>query len=142
MFDYVANRQMREPLQRDWSLILKVFAASIFSSFHSVLSTLHLLRNDNFYAKSVIFERFSVTHGVRSGISILLAVATGVLMSQCETNCESKALIVWLLRVFVVFWILNLATMYWIYRHVDVSKMSSPILNASPQPAIPSMGSV
>ena len=142
IFEFVANRQIRDPLQRDWSLIFKVFAASICSSFHSVLSTLHLLRNDNFYAKSVIFGRFSVAHGVRCGISMLLAVATGILMSQCDRNCESRAMIEWLLGFFVVFWIFNLVTLYWIYRHVDVSKTSTPILNTSPQPAMPSMVSV
>ena len=123
VFEFIANQQIRDPLQREWSLIFKVFAASICSSFHSMLSTLHILRNDKFYAKSVIYEKYAKAHGVRCCVSMILAITCRSMMAKHEiVDDDTEKLMLWMLVGFVLSLVLNLMTMYWIYEYVDVSK--------------------
>lgn len=72
-FEFVANRQIRQSHRDLWS-ILKIFAVSIFSSFHSMLSTVSVLKDDTFYAESLIFSKYLVEHGIRCGVAFILCI--------------------------------------------------------------------
>ena len=74
VFESIANYKMRSPSYRGFTFILKIFATSTFSSFHSMLYTLSILEEDPFYAKSVIFSKYIVEHGVRVALGIIFGI--------------------------------------------------------------------
>ena len=110
IFEFLANRNIRIPSHRDTQFILKIFAVSIFSSFHTMLSTLTVLKMDPFYAESVIFSKYLVEHGIRCAIALILCI--------CSLSLSDSSLwFPWALTpLFMGLMIVNGLAMRWIYN--------------------------
>ena len=72
IFEFIWNKRMRIPDYQKCGFILTVFAVSILSSFYTILSSLHLLRNDKFFGKCVNFNDFMFEHKVRIYLSVFM----------------------------------------------------------------------
>ena len=121
IFEFFANQKIRTPSHRDIRFILKIFAGSIFSSFHTMLSTLCVLKMDPFYAESVIFSRYLVEHGIRCAVALILCV--------CSLALSDSALwFPWALTpLFVVLMVINVLAMRWISNSKFIASVSKSV---------------
>ena len=109
-FELIANHRIRTDSHRGLRHILKIFAASIFSSFYSMLCTLSVLKTDPFYAESVIFSKYLVEHGIRCCVALILCIFS---MALSDTNLWYPFV---LSALFMLCLVINLLTIHWISR--------------------------
>ena len=109
IFECVANQKMRIPSHRGSTFILKFFAASVFSSFYTMLCTLNVLKTDPYFAKSVIFSKYLVEHKIRCGVALVFCICS-IALSYDSLHYP------WILSVLFVLCLgINGPAMKWIY---------------------------
>ena len=109
-FELIANYKMRISSKRGLGYILKIFAASIFSSFYSMLCTLSVLKMDSFYAESVIFSKFMVEHGIRCVVALFFCIF-------CTALSDINSWYPYVLSaLFVLCLVINAMAVHWIFR--------------------------
>ena len=112
IFEFVANQKMRIPSHRGTAFIFKIFAASMFSSFYTILCTLSVLKLDPFYAESVIFSKYLVEHCIRCGAAVIFCIFYLALTESIHWG---------LMVLFIFFVAINAVTMYRIHESEFVS---------------------
>ena len=115
VFEFIANKKIRISSHRGFVFILTIFATSIFSSFHTMLSTLSVLKWDPFYAESVVFSKYLVEHGIRCAVAMVFCISSVALIGGISWYP-------WILSAdFVVSLLINGRSMRWIYESEFVS---------------------
>ena len=110
IFELIANYKMRITTNRGLVYILKVFGASIFSSFHSMLCTLSVLKMDPFYAESVIFSKYLVEHCIRCAVALIFCIFS---VTLSDFNLWYPLV---LSALFVLCLAINAMAVHWIFR--------------------------
>ena len=128
IFEAVANVYIRTATHRNLVFIFKVFGVSLFSSFYSLLSSLHVLEDDALFAQSVIFKKFQLVHRLRSLLSCALCVVIVILNVLFSDDFGDRfTSIVWVLLVMYMLSILcnELSLRYIEFEVTVVSPMSA-----------------
>ena len=121
IFELIANHKIRMESHRGLKYILKIFVASIFSSFYTMLCTLNVLQMDPFYAESVIFSRYLVEHGIRCVVALIFCICSLALS-------DGTLWYPWALTVLFLFAVsINGVMMRWIYSSEFVSKIEKNV---------------
>ena len=87
------------------SFIFNTFSVSLFSSFYNLLCSLTILKDDIFYGKSVIWDSFMIEHKIRIGFSMMVSVASMVLL---YFDRERMAIMIVLFVFYIILLILNI----------------------------------
>ena len=136
VFEFIANYKMRIPSHRGFTFILKIFATSTFSSFHTMLCTLSILEDDPFYAKSVIFSKYMVEHGVRVAAAIMFCII-------CLALTDLSSWYPWVLTaLFMISMICNGLSMKCIYELEAVEAIKQHIVSEKENIEEPAVQSV
>ena len=110
VFEFTANQKIRISSHSGFVFIFKIFAASIFSSFYTMLCTLNVLKTDPFYAESVVFSKYLVEHGIRCAVAMIFCIFSVPVIG-------GTLWYPWILSaLFVVSLAINGRSMHWIYE--------------------------
>eukprot|EP01083_Nonionella_stella_P060332 157591_1 len=117
IFEFILNRKMRTGSYSSAGFILQIFSISILSSFYNLLSSLDILKNDAFFAKSVSFKSFLFEHKLRIYLSILINIINLSLFAVNTWN--RNAIILVSMLFYVTFIIINIYSLKYIREYID-----------------------
>jgi len=117
IFSFIMNRRMRIPKYQSIKFIFQIFSISILSSFYSLLCTLDLLKDDDFFRKSVSFESFLFEHKVRIYLSAIISLLNFGLFVMEDTNERNITMVV-LILLYILVLALNIFLVVRLKMHV------------------------
>ena len=104
IFEFVMNVFIRSvKYNTEYSLykyVLQVFYVSLFSSFHTLFSSLHVLENDSFFGGDVEFKKLWIEHGIRCIISVVLSIINLSLFGVIPDENRDVITVIIILTVF------------------------------------------
>ena len=118
IFEFILNKRMRIVEYQGFGFVLTIFAISVLSSFYTILSSLHALRDDPFFGKSVDFKAYMFEHKVRIYLSVFMnVISVGLFFVNDPGNRNAFIFVLIVIFFFAVF--INYFAVNSIQKYVD-----------------------
>ena len=108
VFEFIMNKRMRVKEWSSYKYVFQVFYVSIFSSFYILLSSLDILKNNQFFGGHVVFQSFVIEHKIRCVLSVILMVINLGLFGGIPDEIDVIAVVSSLIAIYIIFLIVNI----------------------------------